>query len=326
MKDRGLLDLIISLLPGLKPVERIKLIKAFECEEQLYLQQKRFFEEIIEREIKDEWDINDTRDKADRVDTMCKMRHVKWVSFASADFPPLLREAYDPPAVLYYRGALPDPEKSLLGMVGTRKPSPEAASQAFSIACGAGKAGISVVSGLARGIDSVSHRGNLAGGVPGYAVLGSGPDEIYPQTNKPLAKKILDSGGAIISEYPPGMPAYKGHFPARNRIIAALSRSVLIVEAPEKSGALITANFALDQGKELWVSSTGVQPQSALYDRKGTIKLMEDGAEIIYSEKDVFEKWNLEIKEDDGKVKVPMGKEDFREIIFSMANSLKIDV
>jgi DNA processing protein len=326
MKDRGLLDLIISLLPGLKPVEKINLLKAFESEEQLYLQQKKYFEEILGREIKDEWDINEIRDKTDRIDTMCKMRHVKWVSFASADYPPLLREAYDPPVVIYYRGTLPNPEKSLLGMVGTRKPSPEAASQAFSIACGVGKAGISVVSGLALGIDSLSHRGNLAGGVPGYTVLGSGPDEIYPMTNKPLAKKILDSGGAIISEYPPGTAPYKAHFPARNRIISALSRSVLIVEAPEKSGALITANFALEQGKDLWVSSTGIQPQKALYDRKGTIKLMEDGAEIIYSEKDICEKWNMEITEDAGKVKVPMGKEDLREIIFSMAGSLKIDV
>jgi DNA processing protein len=326
MKDRGLLDIIVSLLPGLKPAERLELLKVIDSEEQLYLKQKRYFEEIINREIKDEWDINGLRDKADRIDTMCKMRAIKWVSWPGADYPPLLRESYDPPAVLYYKGILPNPEKSLLGMVGTRKPSPEAASQAFSIACGAGKAGISVVSGLALGIDSMSHRGNLAGGVPGYAVLGSGPDEISPQTNKPLAKKILDSGGAIISEYPPGTHAYKGHFPARNRIISALSRSVLIVEAPAKSGALITAAFALEQGKDLWVSSTGIQPGSALCDRRGTVKLMGDGAEIIYSERDIFEKWNLEIAHDTADAKVPMGKEDYREIIFSMAGSLKIDV
>jgi DNA processing protein len=229
---------------------------------------------------------------------------------------------YDPPAVIFYKGILPNPEKSLLGMVGTRKPSHQASEQAYKIAGNIGRAGISVVSGLALGIDAASHRGNLIGNAPGYAVLGSGLDEIYPMANKPLAKRILDSGGALISEYPPGVLPCKWTFPARNRIIAGLSRSVLIVEAPQKSGALITAAFTLEQGKDLFVASSGVQ--EGAFDRRGTIKLADDGAQIIYSAADVLAKWNV-TTEDEAEVLYPT-RASKDELVSSMASFLKIEI
>ncbi|MDR0323148.1 MAG: DNA-processing protein DprA [Treponema sp.] len=324
-KTRGLLDLIISILPGLTLKEKIKLLNSFDNEEELYFQSKKNIEGLLNRKVKKDWDISEIRNKADRIDTICGIRSIKWVSWSSEEYPPLLREIYDPPAVIYYRGSLPNPEKPLLGMVGTRKPSPESAEQAYKIACGAGKAGISVVSGLALGIDAMSHRGNLAGGVPGYAVLGSGIDEIYPSSNRLLAKQILDSGGALISEYSPGTKPAKWSFPARNRIISALSRSVLIVEAPQKSGALITAAFALEHGRELWVASTGVQ-KSTIKNKLGTLKLAEDGAEVIYSELDIFKKWNLNYADNDKKVMVSAGNISKEEIISSMANLLNIEI
>ncbi|MDR2964978.1 MAG: DNA-processing protein DprA [Treponema sp.] len=324
MDNRGFLDLIISLLPGLLPKEKIVMINSFVHEEELYLETTAYIEEILNRKLDRCWDMLEYRNKADKIDTICRMRSMKWVSWSSKKYPPLLREIYDPPAVIYYRGELPDPEKSMLGMVGTRKPSPEAGTQAYNIAYGVGCKGISVVSGLALGIDSMSHRGNLASGVPGYAVLGSGIDEVYPASNRQLAKQILDFGGAILSEYPPGVPPSKWSFPARNRIISGLSRSVIIVEAPEKSGALITANFALDQGKDLWTASTGINGRNMLYDRRGTMKLAEDGAEIIFSEKDVFNKWNLSI-EDTG-YEVSAEKDARKDIVSSMADFLKIEV
>jgi len=322
MSDRGLLDLIISLMPGLAVKEKINILNFFKREEDLYILSKNHIEEIINRKIKKNWDISDIRDKADRIDTICRMRSIKWVSFADADYPPLIREIYDPPAVIYYKGRLPDPEKPLLGMAGTRRPSPEGSSQAYKLAFEAGKAGISVVSGLALGIDSMSHRGNLAGGAPGYAVLGSGVDEIYPSINRPLAKKIIDSKGALVSEYPPGTRPSKWSFPARNRIISALSRSVLIVEAPQKSGALITAGFALEHGKDLWTSSSGVQ--QGIYDKRGTIKLAQDGAEIIYSQNDILKKWNMEVLDNAGNEEVSGGKTG--DIVFSMADYLNIEI
>jgi DNA processing protein len=322
MNDRGLLDLIISLTPGLAIKEKINILNLFKCEEDLLILSKKHIEEIIKRKINKNWDISDIRDKADRVDTICKMRSIKWVSFTSSSYPPLLREIYDPPAVIYYKGSLPDPEKPLLGMVGTRKPSPEGSAQAYKLAFEVGKAGISVVSGLALGIDSMSHRGNLAGGIPGYAVLGSGADEIFPSTNRRLAKQILDSKGALISEYPPGTRPSKWTFPARNRIISALSRSVLIVEAPQKSGAIITAALALDHGKDLWIASSGVQQDK--YDKRGTIKLAQDGADIIYSQNDIFKKWNMEVSDNNGTTEVLDLTTD--DIVFSMANYLNIEI
>jgi len=326
MIKRGLLDLTISLLPDLKLTEKILLLQNFEREEDLYVQSKRDIETVINRQLKEFWDITEIRDRAGRIDTICKMRSIKWVSWTEAEYPPLLREMYDPPSVIYYLGILPNPERSLLGMVGTRKPSPQAQEQAYKIAGNLSRFGISVISGLALGIDAMSHRGNLIGSAPGYAVLGSGIDEIYPSSNRPLAKRILDSGGALISEYPPGTHPCKWTFPARNRIIASLSRSVLIVEAPQKSGALITAAFALEQGKDLWVASSGIE--ESMFDRQGTIKLANDGAEIIYSALDVLNKWNM-IEEEESAPRLndthisQSGKD---ELISSMADFLKIEL
>jgi DNA processing protein len=159
--------------------------------------------------------------------------------------------------MLYYRGILPDPEKPLAAIVGTRKPSGAGSRAAYDFGKALGTAGIPVVSGLALGIDALAHRGNLEGGGPTAAVLGSSPDQIYPASNRPLARRIVEGGGVILSEYPPGTGPFKWNFPARNRIIAGLARGTLIVEAPEKSGALITAAFALELGRDLWVARAG---------------------------------------------------------------------
>jgi len=322
MNKRGLLDLIISLLPGIKITEKISLLELFNTEEELFSQSKRDIENILKHELKTFWDINDIREKAGRIDTICEMRSIKWVSWTESEYPPLLREIFDPPSVIFFRGMLPDPEKSLLGMVGTRKPSPDAASQAYEIGRGMGQANVSVISGLALGIDAMSHRGNLAAGVPGYAVLGSGVDEIYPSANRLLAKKILDQGGALISEYPPGTRPGKWTFPARNRIISALSRSVLIVQAPQKSGALITAAFALEQGKELFVASCGIK--QGAFDNMGTMRLAQDGADVIRTFRDILSKWKMEIapNEDENS-----GKEfNSSQYIKSIADFLEIKI
>jgi len=340
MNDRGLLDLIISLLPGIKAREKIILLKNFDGLEKLFVQSKRDIEIVLNRQLNEFWDITEISDKAGRIDTMCKMMSIKWVSWTSTIFPPLLREMYDPPAVIYYKGELPNPEKSLMGIVGTRNPSPEAAEQAYKIAGNLSRLGVSVVSGLALGIDSMAHRGSLIGSSPAYAVLGSGIDDIYPHSNRPLAKRILDSGGAIFSEYHPGVHPSKWTFPARNRIIAALCRSVLIAEAPKKSGALITAAFALEQGKDLWVASSGIE--DGRFDRQGTKNLVNDGAEVIFSAIDILERWNKESTnyilsdnnlDDNAEINLKQDQSQLQnqglnhqQLISSMADFLKIEI
>ncbi|MCL1994226.1 MAG: DNA-processing protein DprA [Spirochaetes bacterium] len=284
MGDRGLLDLIISRLPAVGHKDRLCLCKAFDAEADFARLSKGDVEALLGRRLKFFWDIDAIRRTAEADFKSCRARSIGWVSFMDGGYPPLLREIYDPPAVLFFRGRLAGQELALFGMVGTRRPSPQAASQAYSLARGLGELGISVVSGLALGVDALAHRGNVDGGAATYAVLGCGVDEVYPASNRHLAKRVLDSGGAILSEYPPGTLPHKWHFPARNRIISALSSGLFIAEAPARSGALITADFALDQGKDVFVSSAGVCiEKNSPYDRRGTVRLAQEGARIVYS-------------------------------------------
>ncbi|MDR2135048.1 MAG: DNA-processing protein DprA [Treponema sp.] len=284
--DRGLLDLMIVRIPGLRPVERAELCRKLRGEEDLARMPGRELEALLGRPLGRPADMDAVRLSAERDAANAAKLGIRWVPLVSASYPPLLREIYDPPALLFYRGALPDGDKPLAAVVGTRRPGGAALKAAFDLGRGLGLQGISVVSGLALGIDATAHRGNLEGGARTYAVLGSGVDGIYPASNRPLALRILEGGGGLLSEYPPGTGPQKWHFPARNRIISALARGTLIVEAPAASGALITARFALEHGRDLWVSSAGLGAG-------GTARLAEEGAKIISSASDIVREWGL---------------------------------
>jgi DNA processing protein len=285
MADRGLLDLMIIHILGLKPAEQGELCRRFSGEDDLAGIEKGDIEIILGRPLKRFAPVDELRLSAERDDKAARLRGIHWVSLVSAAYPPLLREIRDPPALIFYRGTLPDGGRPMAAIVGTRRPHGAALRAAFDIGRDLGRRGISVVSGLALGIDAASHRGNLEGGGRTYAVLGSGADEIYPSSNRPLARRILETGGGILSEYPPGTLPRKWQFPARNRIISALARGTLIMEAPAKSGALITARLALKQGRDLWVTETVSE---------GAAQLVKEGARIIYSASDIARKWGLE--------------------------------
>jgi DNA processing protein len=290
MARGGLLDFVISRLPGISCRDKVYLCKTFASEADLAALSKEDIEKLLNRPLAFFWNIDAIRRMAERDVKICRARSIHSVSWASADYPPLLREIYDPPVLLFYTGALPNPERPLLAVVGTRRPRAGTLMQTLEITRDLARNGIAAVSGLALGIDAMAHRGCLEGGAPTYAVLGSAVDEVYPSTNRALARRILETGGALLSEYPPGTGPRKWNFPARNRIISALARGVLVAEAPEKSGALITANFALDQGKDLWVTSLGAASA-------GAAKLVTDGAEIVYSAADVLREWKMEYTE-----------------------------
>ncbi|MDR0624565.1 MAG: DNA-processing protein DprA [Treponema sp.] len=288
MGDRGLLDLIISRIPGISARERFILCKKFDREEEISILSKEDIEKILSRPLNRSWSMDDIRGQAEQDERTARRRDIRWVSWGLPEYPPQLREIFDPPAVLFFRGSLPDSETTLAAVVGTRHPAQAAAAQAYNIARELGAAGIPVVSGLALGIDAMAHRGNLDGGAPTVAVLGSGADEIYPAANRTLARRILEMGGVLISEYPPGTGPMRWHFPARNRIISGLARGTVIVEAPAKSGALITAQFTLDQGRDLWAASAGVASRNGA----GTAKLAEEGAGVIESAAGILSEWN----------------------------------
>jgi DNA processing protein len=308
MKERGLLDLIIARLPGLKPTQRGALCKKLNSEDDIV---RLSYKEIIEAagvspgyakqgilDFKDEknnvpgkfnFNMDDTMREAERDANVMKSRNIQYVSIVSNEYPPLLKEIFDPPAVLFYKGALRG-EATKLAVVGTRRPCAAALDWTHRFCSDLGGANISVVSGLALGIDAMAHRGNIDGGGETVAVLGSAVDEVYPQSNRTLARRILEKGGVLVSEYPPGTGPYKWHFPARNRIISGLCEAVLLVEAPVKSGALITANFALDQNRDLFVAA----PSAGNVFGEGCGRLTEDGAKRINNIRDLPGEWNIE--------------------------------
>jgi DNA processing protein len=294
MRDRGLLDLMIIHIPCLTPAEQAKLSGLFNGEDDVERLSKGGLEGILGRPLRRFIAPGELRLLAERDEKAARLRGIRRVSLASADYPPLLREIYDPPVMIFYRGTLPEKEKPMAAVVGTRRPHGAALRAAFEIGRDLGKQGVSVVSGLALGIDAASHRGNLEGGGRTYAVLGSGVDEVYPSSNRLLARRILETGGGILSEYPPGTGPRPWRFPARNRIISALARGTLIVEAPLKSGALITARFALEQGRDLWVSPAGLAAG-------GTARLAEEGAGIVYSASCILREWGLDATAESGK-------------------------
>ena len=221
---------------------------------------------------------------ADREIKAVEKSSVNFISIFSPLYPPLLKEIYDPPFILFYRGILPENYERTVGVVGTRYPSGAALSAAFDIGFGFGVNGVRVVSGLALGIDRHAHIGNLAAEMPAIAVLGNGIDEIYPYANRKLAYQMLSDGGVIFSELGPGVKPAKFTFPQRNRIISGLSAAVVVVQAPKRSGALITADFAAEQGRELYVHDAGLPfPQGA-----GGLALVEQGAKSVSGPVDVM--------------------------------------
>ena len=205
------------------------------------------------------------------------------------DYPPLLREIHDPPYLLYYRGNLPPLDIPSLAVVGTRYPTGCGRKAAFELGADLGRAGIAVVSGLAKGVDAAAHEGNTAGGGKSVGVLGCGIDRIYPLSSAALARRMLESGGCVISEYGTGTLPLKFHFPERNRIISGISRAVVVVEAPEKSGALITAEFALEEGRDLYVHGRCIESRI----NGGCRRLHSDGAETILCGKDILRFWGI---------------------------------
>jgi len=204
-------------------------------------------------------------------------------------YPPLLAELYDPPAELFVRGELEALSAPGVAVVGARSCSAYGAQVARTVARELAAAGLVVVSGLARGVDGEAHRGALEAGGKTVAVLGCGIDRDYPRSHAELACRIVASG-AVVSEYPPGVEPAPWRFPARNRIIAGLALAAVVVEARERSGALITADFALELGRDVFAVPGEIT--SAL--SAGTNDLLRQGAAPLTSVRDVFEALGIE--------------------------------
>jgi DNA processing protein len=214
---------------------------------------------------------------------------IKIVTLLDKEYPELLKQIYDPPPVLYTKGEIAFLHNKSIAIVGSRKASAYGKNVAMKFAKELASLTINIVSGMARGIDSFAHKGAIDAGGPTTAVFGCGIDIIYPPENISLMKEILKCG-CVISSFPLGTPPQAVNFPARNRIISGLSLGTLVVEAAEKSGSLITADFSLEQGREVFAIPGSIfNPYS-----RGTHKLIKQGAKLVESIDDILDELYLE--------------------------------
>ena len=251
---------------------------------------------------------------ADRILGECERIGARILTMQDADYPVRLRNIYEPPCLLYVRGQLPlIDEEAAVAMVGTRGATPYGLETAETLSYAMAKQGALIVSGAASGIDSAAHRGALRAGAKTVAVLGCGVDVVYPQENRQLYQDIAASG-ALVSEYPPGTAALGAHFPARNRIISGLCLATVVVEAPERSGALITARTALEQGRDVFAVPGAINAPMS----RGCNRLIAEGAAALAADSyDIL--WEYEARYPHklhcGRVELPrtMGYQERRE-------------
>jgi DNA processing protein len=276
----------LSVLPDIGPVLSRKLLSLFKTPERIF---GADIDELLSLEgigisraksIKEfsQWDIVENQVK------VSKNTGTSIVNLNSLSYPEMLREIADAPIVLYTKGNIQQQDRYAIAIVGSRKPSPYGTSVAESIAEELASMGFTIVSGMARGIDSISHKGALRAGGRTIAVLGSGLDIPYPSENRGLMDKIVGSG-CVISEFPLGTPPDKENFPRRNRIISGLSLGILVVEATSDSGSLITAGYALEQGREVFAVPGNITSLAS----EGTNELIKKGAILTRKADDIIE-------------------------------------
>ncbi len=237
-------------------------------------------------------------------------------------YPTALRNIHDPPPVLYVKGALTEVDAWALAVVGTRKATAYGRQVTEQLVGTLARSGLTIVSGLAKGIDAIAHRAALDAGGRTIAVLGCGIDVIYPSDHRDLAREVV-SAGALISDYPLGTQPEAGNFPPRNRIISGLSMGVLISEAGEDSGALITADYALQQGRDVFAVPGNVLAPSS----RGANRLIQDGAKLVMDAEDILAELNLGMATHQAEVReaIPATEAEARLFSFLAAEPMHID-
>ncbi len=279
----------LTMVPGLGNSRLNSLVAFFGSARQAWMAPRRdlFLCGCLDEAIGN--NLLDLREKIDmhKMAATWEKKGIGVVCAADADFPDRLRRIFDPPQVLYYRGRLPQDEL-LIGIVGARRASAYGRNAAKALAAGVVAGGAGVVSGAARGIDSAAHEGALEAGGYTVAVLGCGVDVVYPPENGKLLARIAEQG-AIVSEYWPGGEPLPHHFPVRNRIISGLSHGVTVVEAAEKSGSLITADWALEQGRDVFAVPGSIFSATSA----GANRLLKQGAKPVTTAADILEEYGL---------------------------------
>lgn len=276
----------LNMTPGIGPRAAAKLLERFGSAEAVYnatrteLEQLRLAPEAVDSII-----ARDLRSIAEAEIAAVRKLGGEILLLDDGIYPSSLREIYDPPIVLYVKGAWSEClDQPCIGVVGSRKCSTYGQNSALMLARDLAQRGLTVVSGFARGIDAAAHRGAFEAGGRTIAVLGTGVDEVYPRDHKKLAEEILANGGALVSQFPMGTPPVSENFPYRNRIISGLSLGIVVVEAAENSGSLITARLAMEQNREVFAVPGNITSRNSF----GTNYLIKGaGAKLVQQWQDI---------------------------------------
>ncbi|MEI3395180.1 MAG: DNA-processing protein DprA [Clostridia bacterium] len=275
----------LSLIKNLGSKRKLKLLELYKTPEKIYKLTKEELMNIngIGEIIANDIIISKNEKILNYHIKYMEENNIKIINICEKNYPQLLKEIYDPPVSLYVKGNIEILNSKNIGIVGCRECTEYGKKAAKYFAYNLAKQNINIVSGLARGVDSYAHLGSLSTGRT-VAVLGNGLDMIYPKENIELANAIIRRGGAIISEYPCGTNPDKMNFPARNRIISGMSKGIIVIEAKEKSGTLITVDFALEQGREVFVVPGNINSINSV----GTNDLIKQGAKLVTTYSDII--------------------------------------
>jgi DNA processing protein len=276
----------LAMVPGVGPTTRRALLEAFGTAEAVLAAASSRLREVPGVGPTLAHRIVEARDQIDAEGQLrlCRESGLQLLTEQSAEYPRLLREIHDPPALLFVRGNLVPEDALSIAIVGTRHCSHYGRQTAERLAAGLARAGLTVVSGLARGIDAAAHQGALRAGGRTLAVLGSGVLNVYPPEHVNLAEQVV-AAGAVISENPPMSEPMTGTFPQRNRVITGMSLGVIVVEAGDRSGALISARHAMEQGREVFAVPGRVDSRTS----RGCHQLIRDGAKLVETVEDILD-------------------------------------
>lgn len=244
---------------------------------------------------------------------------IQVVTFFDEEYPSILKEIYDPPLIIYYRGDISIFQKPAIAVVGTRKITSYGRIVTEKLVTELVQAGLVIVSGLARGVDTLAHQVTLRNGGLTAAVLGAGLFNIYPSENLQLSWDIVENGGVVICEHPPSYPVFQGVFPARNRIISGLSIGVVVTEAAEDSGSMITARMGLEQGRDVFAVPGPITSSLSA----GPAHLIKEGAKLVYRSSDILDELDIDQKIKDPDQAVLNLSQVEKRILDSLENEQK---
>jgi len=318
----------LSAIPGVGATRIRALVAHFKSTETIFSASLKQLTAVDGVEIKTAKSIKEFSDFDYGTQQVNKAKHegIDIIDFWDESYPENLKRIYDPPAFIFVKGTLSKQDKYAISIVGTRLPSSYGKVVAEKIAKELAQKGLVIVSGLARGIDTISHWAAVQSGGRTISVMGSGLDHIYPGENKKLAEKIIEQG-ALISEFPMGTKPDAVNFPRRNRIISGLALGTIVVEAGLKSGALLTANYALEQNREIFAVPGNINSPKSL----GTNQIIKDGAKLISSANDVLIELEPQLKhflkEDEAKSReLPQDLSELEKMLLETLSNVPIHI